>query len=210
MPDAERICGDDIDEPSFIEWLHGTSVREISLRGKPVRVLSTRVDIQRKADASVSSANAHVRRRRHSSDNIFSFTGRLVESFGSSKEMSSRSEKSASPEASRNEPPDESTSCSAPVRHRRLFSWIVACFRGSSMTRSRDVILESPSSTTTLDRGVAAEAVRALAADALARDADGASDDARCDLHRWRACTRDYSITPSNSPAESSRSTPTT
>lgn len=209
MPDAERICGDDIDEPSFIEWLQGTSVREISFKGKPVRVLSTRVDIQ-KADASVPPASAHVRRRRHSSDNILSFTGRLVESFGSSKEMSSRSEKSASPEASRNEPPDESTSSSAPVRHRRLFSWIIACFRGSSTPRSRDVILESPSFTTTLDRGVAADAVRALATDARARDADGASDDARCDLHRWRACTRDYSITPSNSPAESSRSTPTT
>ena len=114
MSDA-RMCGEDVDEVSFAEWLAGTSVRVVNRGGKDVKVLTTRVDIQRKADASVPSASADARRRRRSSDNILSFTGRLVESFGSSKEMSFRSEKSASsPEASRNEPRAESTSASTP------------------------------------------------------------------------------------------------
>ena len=162
-------------------------------------MLTTRVDIQRKADASVPSASADARRRRRSSDNILSFTGRLVESFGSSKEMSFRSEKSASsPEASRNEPRAESTSVSTPSRRHRLISWVTACFRGSPSTRSLDASLESPSSSAPLD---------AVAADAQDRNSDRASDESRCDLHRWRACTRDYSITASNSLAESTRST---
>ncbi len=202
MSDA-RMCGEDVDEVSFAEWLAGTSVRVVNRGGKDVKVLTTRVDIKRKADAS---ASADARRRRRSSDNILLFTGRLVESFGSSKEMSFRSEKSASsPEASRNEPRDESTSASTPSRRHRLISWVTACFRGSPSTRSLDASLESPSSSAPLD-AVAADAVRALAADARDRDSDRASDDSRCDLHRWRAYTRDYSITPSNSLAESTRS----
>lgn len=206
MSDA-RMCGEDVDEVSFAEWLAGTSVRVVNRGGKDVKVLTTRVDIQRKADASVPSASADARRRRRSSDNILSFTGRLVESFGSSKEMSFRSEKSASsPEASRNEPRGESTSASTPSRRHRLISWVTACFRGSPSTRSLDASLESPSSSAPLD-AVAADAVRALAADARDRNSDRASDDSRCDLHRWRACTRDYSITASNSLAESTRST---
>lgn len=206
MSDA-RMCGEDVDEVSFAEWLVGTSVRVVNRGGKDVKVLTTRVDIQRKADASVPSASADARRRRRSSDNILSFTGRLVESFGSSKEMSFRSEKSASsPEASRNEPRAESTSVSTPSRRHRLISWVTACFRGSPSTRSLDASLESPSSSAPLD-AVAADAVRALAADARDRNSDRASDDSRCDLHRWRACTRDYSITASNSLAESTRST---
>ena len=200
----ERTCGEDVDEVSFAEWLAGTSVRVVNRGGKDVKVLTTRVDIKRKADAS---ASADARRRRRSSDNILLFTGRLVESFGSSKEMSFRSEKSASsPEASRNEPRGESTSASTPSRRHRLISWVTACFRGSPSTRSLDASLESPSSSAPLD-AVAADAVRALAADARDRNSDRASDDSRCDLHRWRACTRDYSITPSNSLAESTRST---
>ena len=206
MSDA-RMCGEDVDEVSFAEWLAGTSVRVVNRGGKDVKVLTTRVDIQRKADASVPSASADARRRRRSSDNILSFTGRLVESFGSSKEMSFRSEKSASsPEASRNEPRGESTSASTPSRRHRLISWVTACFRGSPSTRSLDASLESPSSSAPLD-AVDADAVRALAADARDRNSDRASDDSRCDLHRWRACTRDYSITASNSLAESTRST---
>ena len=206
MSDA-RMCGEDVDEVSFAEWLAGTSVRVVNRGGKDVKVLTTRVDIQRKADASVPSASADARRRRRSSDNILSFTGRLVESFGSSKEMSFRSEKSASsPEASRNEPRGESTSASPPSRRHRLISWVTACFRGSPSTRSLDASLESPSSSAPLD-AVAADTVRALAADARDRNSDRASDDSRCDLHRWRACTRDYSITASNSLAESTRST---
>jgi len=200
----ERTCGEDVDEVSFAEWLAGTSVRVVNRGGKDVKVLTTRVDIKRKADAS---ASADARRRRRSSDNILLFTGRLVESFGSSKEMSFRSEKSASsPEASRNEPRAESTSVSTPSRRHRLISWVTACFRGSPSTRSLDASLESPSSSAPLD-AVAADAVRALAADARDRNSDRASDDSRCDLHRWRACTRDYSITASNSLAESTRST---
>ena len=203
MSDA-RMCGEDVDEVSFAEWLAGTSVRVVNRGGKDVKVLTTRVDIKRKADAS---ASADARRRRRSSDNILLFTGRLVESFGSSKEMSFRSEKSASsPEASRNEPRGESTSASTPSRRHRLISWVTACFRGSPSTRSLDASLESPSSSAPLD-AVAADAVRALAADARDRNSDRASDDSRCDLHRWRACTRDYSITASNSLAESTRST---
>ena len=200
----ERTCGEDVDEVSFAEWLAGTSVRVVNRGGKDVKVLTTRVDIKRKADPS---ASADARRRRRSSDNILSFTRRLVESFGSSKEMSFRSEKSASsPEASRNEPRAESTSVSTPSRRHRLISWVTACFRGSPSTRSLDASLESPSSSAPLD-AVAADAVRALAADARDRNSDRASDDSRCDLHRWRACTRDYSITASNSLAESTRST---
>ena len=203
MSDA-RMCGEDVDEVSFAEWLAGTSVRVVNRGGKDVKVLTTRVDIKRKADPS---ASADARRRRRSSDNILSFTGRLVESFGSSREMSFRSEKSASsPEASRNEPRAESTSASTPSRRHRLISWVTACFRGSPSTRSLDASLESPSSSAPLD-AVAADAVRALAADARDRNSDRASDDSRCDLHRWRACTRDYSITASNSLAESTRST---
>ena len=206
MSDA-RMCGEDVDEVSFAEWLAGTSVRVVNRGGKDVKVLTTRVDIQRKADASVPSASADARRRRRSSDNILSFTGRLVESFGSSKEMSFRSEKSASsPEASRNEPRAESTSVSTPSRRHRLISWVTACFRGSPSTRLLDASLESASSSAPLD-AVAADTVRALAADARDRNSDRASDDSRCDLHRWRACTRDYSITASNSLAESTRST---
>ena len=202
----ERTCGEDVDEVSFAEWLAGTSVRVVNRGGKDVKVLTTRVDIKRKADPS---ASADARRRRRSSDNILSFTGRLVESFGSSKEMSFRSEKSASsPEASRNEPRGESTSASTPSRRHRLISWVTACFRGSPSTRSLDASLESPSSSAPLD-AVAADAVRALAADARDRNSDRASDDSRCDLHRWRACTRDYSITASNALAESTRSAPT-
>jgi len=200
----ERTCGEDVDEVSFAEWLAGTSVRVVNRGGKDVKVLTTRVDIKRKADAS---ASADARRRRRSSDNILLFTGRLVESFGSSKEMSFRSEKSASsPEASRNEPRGESTSASPPSRRHRLISWVTACFRGSPSTRLLDASLESASSSAPLD-AVAADTVRALAADARDRNSDRASDESRCDLHRWRACTRDYSITASNSLAESTRST---
>ena len=166
MSDA-RMCEEDVDEVSFAEWLAGTAVRVVNRGGKDVKVLTTRVDIKRKADAS---ASADARRRRRSSDNILSFTGRLVESFGSSKEMSFRSEKSASsPEASRNEPRGESTSASTPSRRHRLISWVTACFRGSPSTRSLDTSLESPSSSAPLD-AVAAAAVRALAADARDRN----------------------------------------
>ena len=199
----ERTCGEDVDEVSFAEWLAGTSVRVVNRGGKDVKVLTTRVDIKRKADAS---ASADARRRRRSSDNILLFTGRLVESFGSSKEMSFRSEKSASsPEASRNEPRGESTSASPPSRRHRLISWVTACFRGSPSTRSLDASLESASSSAPLD-AVAADrfGLRRRRGD---RNSDRASDESRCDLHRWRACTRDYSITASNSLAESTRST---